>query len=143
MNLRNFSQEDQSVMPDSMLCKICYKEKMEVLSVPCGHVFACIQCAVTLDQCAVCRQSYAKIVRIDICVKERINHLNMIQQQRLFSQSSDESVDLLTCLICRKEEMGTVFVPCTHIACCEECAIKTKSCPVCFDIYHYYLPVFM
>lgn len=140
MNLKNSSQ-DEIVLPDSMLCKICYKEKMEVLSIPCGHIVACIQCAVTLDQCAVCRHPYSAIVRIDICVKERVNRLNMIQ--RLPPQSSDKTIDLLACIICRKEEMSAVFVPCTHIACCEECAVKTKACPVCLDTYLYYLPVFM
>lgn len=145
MNLRNFSQEDKSlenvIMPESMLCKICYKEKMEVLSIPCGHIFACIQCAVSLDQCAVCRKSFTTIVRIDIRVKEMINHLNLAP--RLFPKHSGESTDLLTCVICRKEEMGIVFVPCTHIACCEDCANKTKACPVCFEIYHYYLQVYL
>lgn len=43
------SQQDPSGKADPVLCKICYKEKIEVAFITCGHTMTCIQCAITLD----------------------------------------------------------------------------------------------
>lgn len=38
------------------LCKICYAKEVGVVFLPCGHVVACVECAPSLSQCAVCRK---------------------------------------------------------------------------------------
>lgn len=63
-------QKDTNSMPDSILCKICYKEKIKVAFVPCGHVISCVQCALTLDSCAVCRQPYNFAMRVYVHMDE-------------------------------------------------------------------------
>lgn len=41
---------------DSRLCKICYSEEIGAVFLPCGHMVACVKCAVSLTSCAICRQ---------------------------------------------------------------------------------------
>ena len=35
------------------------------------------------------------------------------------------------CKICMDREVGVVFVPCGHIACCVECGENFSYCPIC------------
>lgn len=48
---------------DRNVCKICYTEEMGVLFLPCGHLVACVKCALSLTTCAVCRQPVTATVR--------------------------------------------------------------------------------
>ena len=36
-------------------CKICYDKTMDSVFVPCGHILACMSCAVIVDECPVCK----------------------------------------------------------------------------------------
>lgn len=45
------------------LCKICYSKEFGVAYVPCGHLVACLECSVRIDECPVCR----------IKIQQRIN----------------------------------------------------------------------
>lgn len=36
-----------------------------------------------------------------------------------------------TCKICLDKPVDTVFLPCRHLICCEECADRVKQCPFC------------
>nr|WIE95435.1 hypothetical protein [Microctonus hyperodae filamentous virus] len=42
--------------PPPPLCKICCTNEINVIFLPCSHVIACVDCAVVLQTCAVCRQ---------------------------------------------------------------------------------------
>ena len=35
------------------------------------------------------------------------------------------------CKICMDKEVGVVFIPCGHIACCVECGESFSYCPIC------------
>jgi len=35
------------------------------------------------------------------------------------------------CVICMSEKRECVFVPCGHVACCEQCAGSLVTCPIC------------
>lgn len=45
------------------LCKICYKNELGVVFLPCGHMVACADCASALTECAVCRKPLQATVR--------------------------------------------------------------------------------
>lgn len=130
----NSQQQDPSTMPDSMLCKICYKEEMKVAFIPCGHVIACIQCAMTLDQCAVCRQKFSMAMRVYVHIDEEkdedLDHLPCSS-----SQCSDEPLDPMLCKVCHKEEMEAAFIPCRHVYSCVKCASEMHECPVCSESF--------
>lgn len=48
---------------DHKLCKICYKNELGVVFLPCGHIVACVDCATALKNCAVCRKPLEATVR--------------------------------------------------------------------------------
>jgi len=125
--------------PDSVLCKICFKEKLEVLFMPCGHVIACIQCAVTLDLCAVCRQPFTMTMRVGLYV----TNLKEFSLEYFPSKCSSELIDPVLCKVCCKEEMQAVFLPCRHISTCYKCAPKVNQCMVCFEPVYAYMQVFL
>lgn len=136
------SQQDLSTVANSMLCKICLKEKVEVLFIPCGHTLACIQCSVTLNQCAICRQSLTMVMRIFLYIDgeedEIPRHLTKLPPKCL-----DEPVDPMLCKMCYKEEMAVTFFPCRHICTCLGCATKIKECPICVEPFFALAQVFL
>lgn len=129
----------ESGIPDSVLCKICFKEKLEVLFMPCGHVIACIQCAVTLDLCAVCRQPFTMTMRIGVYV----TNLKEFSLKNFPPECSNELIDPVVCKVCCKEEMQAIFLPCRHISTCYKCASEQKQCLVCFEPIYAYMQVFL
>jgi len=40
----------------------------------------------------------------------------------------------IICKICYKNPQNVIFMPCSHLGCCKECAIKSKKCPFCNGI---------
>lgn len=136
------SQQDQSTVANSMLCKICLKDKIEVFFIPCGHAITCTQCAVTLDQCAICRQNLKMLMRVCVYISEDKddypNKLACVSPKAL-----DEPVDPMLCKMCHKEEMSIAFLPCKHICACLGCAAKMKECPLCLEPYFALLQVFL
>ncbi|KAG5900547.1 hypothetical protein JTB14_022854 [Gonioctena quinquepunctata] len=48
---------------EKTLCKICFKNELGVVFLPCGHVVACVDCASALKTCAVCRKPLEATVR--------------------------------------------------------------------------------
>lgn len=49
---------------DNELCKICFNDKRNVCFVPCGHIIACAQCALSSNECFLCRAKYNNIIRV-------------------------------------------------------------------------------
>lgn len=125
-----------------MLCKICLKEKAETMFIPCGHVISCVQCAVTLDQCAVCREPLDKILRVFVYLAED-NEKYPNKLECLSQKQAEKSADPMLCKICQKDEMTIAFLPCRHICACFECATEMKECPVCLESYFAILQVFL
>ncbi|VVC24367.1 Hypothetical protein CINCED_3A022001 [Cinara cedri] len=123
--------QSSSKISDSMLCKICYKEEMKIAFIPCGHVIACIQCAMTIDQCAVCRMPFNRAMNVSIYVDPEQEHDDQLPCSS--SQCPDESSDQMLCKVCGKEEMDAVFMPCRHIYACAKCSGEMWECPVCKD----------
>lgn len=133
---------DDGIEEDSIICKICWKEPVKVIFIPCGHVISCIQCAVSLEQCAICRQTLNSIMRVYIYNdKQHKNNHRPINSAS--SLTSIEHVDPMLCKVCKKEEMAVTFLPCRHIFTCSGCSDVMKKCPVCFVPFFAILQVFL
>ena len=59
--------EDEAPSSTGRLCKICYINEMTVVVNPCHHLFACVNCALALSSCAICRRNIESVVRVFIC----------------------------------------------------------------------------
>lgn len=55
--------EENRNLKEQKLCKICLDEDVGVLFEPCGHICCCASCAVSLQQCPICRQPISKSVK--------------------------------------------------------------------------------
>lgn len=107
INLNLHQQQDPSTMPVSMLCKVCCKEKLEVLLVSCRHVASCIQCAKNLDQCPVCKLKLFKTLNVYVHVNGKKDE-DLDQLPCSSSRCSDEPLDPMLCNVCHTEKMGAV-----------------------------------
>jgi len=47
--------EESCSIPEGRLCLICRSSEKAILSVPCGHISACVSCHGPLSTCPVCR----------------------------------------------------------------------------------------
>ncbi|AAG02727.1 inhibitor of apoptosis protein [Betaentomopoxvirus amoorei] len=57
----NISNDEKN---DIKLCKICYIEERVICFVPCGHIFCCGKCAISMDKCPVCRNKIKNLTRV-------------------------------------------------------------------------------
>lgn len=110
-------------IPDFMLCKICFKEEIMVAFVSCGHTMACIQCALTIVQCAICKHPFNKAMRIYLSPEKDAKDSS--------TKCPDNKLDSMLCKVCYKEDMVAVFIPCRHVYACVKCAEEIDECPVC------------
>lgn len=46
-------------------------------------------------------------------------------------QENEKLKDMKLCKICMDNELCMTFLPCGHLATCEDCARSVKECPIC------------
>lgn len=57
-------KDELKKLEEQKICKICRKENVEVLFLPCGHLVSCSQCSSTASQCPVCKMAVTDKIRI-------------------------------------------------------------------------------
>lgn len=61
---RNVSLEEENrKLKEARLCKICMDNEVCIVFLPCGHLVTCVNCAHSLADCPVCRQTIKATVR--------------------------------------------------------------------------------
>lgn len=60
------SQQNLNTIPDSVLCKICFKYEINVVVIPCCHAAQCAYCVMALKDCAICRNSFRMTMKVHI-----------------------------------------------------------------------------
>jgi len=113
-------------IPEALLCKICYIGRIEVLLRPCGHVIACIQCAITLKECSICRRTITIMIRIGV-----------------YGEIDDNNIDDAMCMMCKKRSIQAVSIPCRHATTCIQCTEEEQRCFICFNRVYAYLHVYI
>lgn len=111
---------------------------------PCGHIFSCINCCLTLKNCAVCRSTFRVLIIVDfdyIKEKDEDDSLDKVSSNSSL-ECSDKSLDSVLCKLCKKNQMGAVFLPCKHVYTCIECANSLEKCPICSSGIFATLPVY-
>lgn len=46
-------------------------------------------------------------------------------------RKTDMNNSPFVCTVCRDEMANIIFLPCSHMTCCERCALKLSECPKC------------
>ncbi|OAY50948.1 probable BOI-related E3 ubiquitin-protein ligase 2 [Manihot esculenta] len=49
----------------------------------------------------------------------------------LLSKENNDMKDLMTCKVCRVNEVCMLLIPCKHLCLCKDCESKLSFCPVC------------
>ncbi|XP_026494462.1 E3 ubiquitin-protein ligase MYLIP [Vanessa tameamea] len=66
------------------------------------------------------------------------------EESRQRSRSRSGS-DVFACRVCMDAAIDTLFLPCRHVVCCNECAPRCERCPLCRGeiekLMHIFLPV--
>ena len=50
-------------LKDQRTCKICMDREIGVVFLTCGHLISCVQCATSLEECPLCRQTIIGTVK--------------------------------------------------------------------------------
>lgn len=124
--------------PYSMLCKVCSKEKLEVVFLQCHHFVSCIQCAMTQNFCIICKLPINNILRVFLCTILSKTEMD-IGELKL---ESKEKIGATLCKVCYKNEISVVLLPCKHVHSCYKCATKRNDCPECETKYFGLLEVY-
>lgn len=98
------SYEYDQIDTNDVICKICLTKSVEVITLPCKHVYSCINCSRMHDECAICRHHIDSVTTIN--------------------------VDTCKCVECDGKS-NVMFLPCTHVERCEKCCGKIKICGQC------------
>lgn len=56
-------EEENRVLKEARLCKICMDNEVGIVFLPCGHLATCVNCAPSLQICPVCRELIKATVR--------------------------------------------------------------------------------
>ncbi|KAK4883076.1 hypothetical protein RN001_006395 [Aquatica leii] len=54
-------EEENRLLKEARLCKICMDNEVGIVFLPCGHLATCFNCAPNLEDCPVCRRLGAKM----------------------------------------------------------------------------------
>lgn len=56
-------EEENRLLREARLCKICMDNEVGIVFLPCGHLATCVNCASNLQDCPVCRSAIKATVR--------------------------------------------------------------------------------
>lgn len=56
-------EEENRLLKEARLCKICMDSEVGIVFLPCGHLASCVNCAPNLQDCPVCRSAIKATVR--------------------------------------------------------------------------------
>lgn len=56
-------EEENRLLKEERLCKICMDIEVGIVFLPCGHLATCVNCAPNLQDCPVCRSAIKATVR--------------------------------------------------------------------------------
>lgn len=64
-------------------------------------------------------------------------------ETKVLLEENSQLREARTCKICLDKEVNTVFLPCGHLVCCNECAPEMDKCPVCRQLIRGTVRIFL
>jgi E3 ubiquitin-protein ligase mind-bomb len=84
------------------MCEVCTENQIDVIMLPCNHMFCCTTCSLRIKKCMVCKE----------LVDDKITIPKM-------------------CYLCEETPPTIQFTPCLHVLLCQSCSSTPKSCIKC------------
>ena len=57
--------------------------------------------------------------------------LNFCSDVESLKEENRRLKDTMLCKICMDKDISTLFLPCSHLVCCDTCAPTVHDCPIC------------
>lgn len=83
-------------------CEVCTENQIDVIMLPCNHMFCCTTCSPRIKKCMVCKE----------LVDDKITIPKL-------------------CYLCEETPPTIQFTPCLHVLLCQSCSSTPKSCIKC------------
>ncbi|XP_043475786.1 uncharacterized protein LOC122507236 [Leptopilina heterotoma] len=119
---------------DQFICCICRVTLPNHCFIPCGHLAACQECCAAYNA-------------LNIAEEDENNGRNNCPVCRREYQSTQIIIESLECCVCRQNPPTVCFVPCGHMALCNNCHLleilnDNNNCLVCSESYNSLQKVF-
>lgn len=76
--------------------------------------------------------SFSKNAQMKFFYRVKKTNIQIVQKEVDISKLTVyEDEETTECCVCLSEEKDTIFYPCGHYHCCNDCAKKLKDCPIC------------
>ena len=121
-------------------CKICMDADMDIVFLPCGHMYSCASCTIKLGECSICRNAIQNIVK----VSNDKTTMGVEEEENTEKKKNEEEVlEDRKCKICMDSDIDIVFLPCCHMYSCANCTNKLRECLICRNEILYIVKVIM
>jgi hypothetical protein len=60
-NIKNPENKATRQATSPKTCNICRNEKLNCIFIPCMHIYACVKCGLSIDECPICRHKISEI----------------------------------------------------------------------------------
>ena len=97
-------------------CKLCVKNLINVVILPCSHMLSCSECFSKISNCPTCREEIVSYIHCDDLTKRTICR-----------PKKKIKVDELICKICKNYHVNKIALPCTHMSICSHCVKEEKN----------------
>lgn len=72
----SISLKASKVIDGSVICKTCFKEEINTVLIPCGHITICSNCALLSKYCPDCKQLFTIASRVSIKAEKSNSELD-------------------------------------------------------------------
>lgn len=131
-------------------CVVCMETRANTVSIPCGHLSTCKECA--MDPCPVCREPVERHITVAMDDMEAARELARQYGSNVEVETPTEDGPVTPktlerelhrrtleqqCSACFNAEINCIVMPCGHRCCCVDCGNSRKGssggCPFCSE----------
>ena len=58
-------------------------------------------------------------------------HVDVCADMESLKEENRRLKDTMLCKVCMEKDISTLFLPCSHLVCCDDCAPSLRNCPIC------------
>ena len=122
--------EIQEGYKNGLICNNCRKSYKEDFC----SIYHCYKCH--FDLCQICAYENIKNKKIifpnlpeyEETIEKKLSNINISDNDKKNGENDNNN---MKCVVCLTENKCFLFMPCKHLACCENCSKKVKNCPIC------------
>lgn len=115
-------------------CLSCKKKARDTVFLPCGDFVMCHGCALKVMNCPYCGEEITSSLPMTATEKRKIvkkkpaERPSPVDERQTLLKETSRLYRERMCPHCTKEERNVVFLPCSHLAACRQCAPRVENC---------------